>query len=256
MFFGIGSYTSALLFTKMGISPWLGLIAGGIVAAFFSQIIGYPLFRLAGHYFAIATIVVAEIVQTVLINWDYCGGARGLWIPILDEGIGNLQFHSSKTPYYFIGCGLCCFIFFLTFRIQQSKLGYYFRAIKNEPVTARSRGINTSLHKSVALLISAFFMGMVGAFYSQYILFIDPRSVLPTGLSVTIALIPILGGIGTLWGPLIGAAILIPLSELSRAYLGGGEKAIDLIVYGVLIMGISLYEPRGIMGFFKRGREQ
>ena len=255
VFFGTGAYTSAILVSKFAMNPWIGLIAGGFCALLLSQVIAYPLFRLAGHYFAVATLVLAEIVQTLMDNWDYCGGASGLWLPILPEGTLNLQFAASKTPYYFVGFALMSVIFFLTYLIRESKWGYYFKAIKDEPETARSRGINTALYKSIAFAISAFFMGMVGAYYSQYIMFISPSGVYLLELSITSALIPILGGMVTLWGPLIGSAVLITLSELSRGYLGGGGKAIDLIVYGLLIMIIAVYQPKGILGFVQKRRE-
>lgn len=255
VFFGTGAYASAILVSKFDINPWIGLIAGGFCALLLSQVIAYPLFRLAGHYFAVATLVLAEIVQTLMDNWDYCGGASGLWLPILPEGTLNLQFAASKVPYYFVGFALMSVIFSLTYLIRESKWGYYFKAIKDEPETARSRGINTAFYKSIAFAISAFFMGMVGAYYSQYILFISPSGVYLLELSITTALIPILGGMGTLWGPLIGSAVLITLSELSRGYLGGGGKAIDLIVYGLLIMIIAVYQPKGILGFVQKRRE-
>ena len=253
MFFGTGAYSLAILLAKMDVNPWIGIIAGGVFAGIFSQVIAYPLLRLAGHYFAVATMVMNEIVQTLMINWDYCGGARGLWFPIKDEGFLNIQF-SSKIPYYFIGFGLLCVVFILTRLVQKSKLGYYLRAIKDAPDTARSRGINTTIYKCISLAVSAFLMGMVGAYYAQYIFCIDPRSVYFIGLSINVMLIPILGGLGTLWGPMIGAVILIPLSEFSRAYLGGGEKAIDLLVYGLLIMIFAVYQPKGLMGFFQKRR--
>jgi branched-chain amino acid transport system permease protein len=254
VFFGTGAYASAILVSKFDMNPWIGLMAGGFCALLLSQVIAYPFFRLSGHYFAVATLVMAEIVQTLMDNWDFCGGARGLWLPILPGGFRNLQFDASKVPYYFVGFALMCAIFSLTYLIRESKWGYYFKAIKDEPETARSRGINTSLYKSIAFAISAFFMGVTGGYYSQYIMFISPSGVYLLELSITTALIPILGGMGTLWGPLIGSAILITLSELSRAYLGGGGKAIDQIVYGLLIMIIAVYQPKGILGFVQKRR--
>ena len=121
MFFGTGAYALSLLLVKAGINPWIGMLAGGVSAALLSQVIAYPLLRLGGHYFAVATMVMAEIIQTVMINWDFCGGARGLWLPILDDGLLNLQFSKSKLPYYFVGFGLFCGVFFLTYLIGKSK---------------------------------------------------------------------------------------------------------------------------------------
>ena len=252
MFFGTGAYASSILMIKLGINPWIGMCVGGLLAAFLSQTIAWPLLRLSGHYFAVATIVINEILMTIFVNWDFCGGAAGCWLPILDDGILNMQFSESKTPYYFIGLMLLIVVFGITFCVQKTKLGYYLRAINSEADTSRARGINNTLYKSISLGLSAFLTGIIGAFYAQYVFCIDPRTVFHINISLMIALIPILGGLGTLWGPLLGAALLIPLGEVSRAYFGGGERALDQIIYGLLIMVIAVYQPKGLVGIFEQ----
>jgi len=254
VYFGCGAYTSTLLLVKWGLSPWLGMLAGAGLAMGLSLIIGYPCFRLAGHYFAIATIAIGEIAQISMVNWKGGGGAVGLYIPLLDESFVNLEFHTTKVPYYYIALGITAILFFVTYLIEKSWLGFYFRAIKGDLDAARALGINIPKYKSIALAISAFFTAVAGTFYAQYVLFIDPESVLPLMLSILICLVAILGGVGTVWGPFLGAAILVPLSEFTRTYLGGGGRAIDLMIYGALIVLIARFQPEGLMGMIKKFR--
>jgi len=252
LFFGTGAYTSTLLLMKLDVSPWAGMLAGGFVSVGVSYIIGYPCFKLAGHYFAIATIAIGEIAQVWMLNWDWAGSAIGLTLPILPESLINLEFHSSKAPYYYIALGILALTILVTYGIDRSKLGYYFKAIKGDLEAARSLGIDVGRYKSYALALSAFFTSICGSFYAQYVLFIDPDSVFPLILSIIPCLIATLGGVGTIWGPVIGAFILIPISETTRIYLGGGGKGTDLILYGLLIMIISIYQPFGVIGIAKR----
>jgi branched-chain amino acid transport system permease protein len=256
VFFGTGAYTSTLMLMKLGVSPWAGMVAGGLISIGLAFIIGYPCFKLAGHYFAIATIAIGEIAQQWMLNWDWAGAAVGLTLPILPESFVNLEFHTSKVPYYYIAFGILTLITLVTYWIDRSKLGYYFKAIKGDLEAARSLGINVSRYKFYALALSAFFTSICGSFYAQYILFIDPDSVFPLMLSIIICLVATLGGVGTVWGPVIGAFILIPISEFTRIHFGGGGKGTDLIIYGFLIMVISIYQPFGVIGISKRFKKK
>jgi len=256
LFFGIGAYTSTLMLMKLWVSPWVGMLAGGAISIGVSLIIGYPCFKLAGHYFAIATIAIAEIAMVWMLNWDWAGAAVGLTLPILPESLINLEFHSSKAPYYYIAFGLLILALGATFWIDRSKLGYYFKAIKGDLEAARSLGIHVIKYKFYALALSAFFTSICGSFYAQYVLFIDPDSVFPLMLSIIPCLIATLGGVGTIWGPVIGSFILIPISEFTRIYLGGGGKGTDLILYGFLIIIISVYQPFGLIGLIRRLRKK
>jgi branched-chain amino acid transport system permease protein len=255
VFFGIGAYTSTLLGREAGLSPWLGLAAGGALAVVASQIIGYPVFRLRGHYFAIATIAIGEIVQTLMINWDWAGGARGVFVQIKrPDSVVNFQFHDSKAAYYYIALGLLLVALAATRWLERSRSGYYFRAIREDQDAAASLGIHVAREKHRAIAISAALTALGGSFYAQYIFFIDPESVFPLSLSVLICLVAVLGGVGTLWGPVLGAAVLVPLSEGTRVYFGGTGKALDLLVYGALIMVISVVQPAGLIGLGRRLR--
>jgi branched-chain amino acid transport system permease protein len=254
VFFGVGAYTSTLLLVKLGITPWVGMVAGGLAAAVLSQIIGYPCFRLRGHYFVIATIVLAELFQILFINWKWAGGAIGINLPLLPESWLNFEFNSSKLPYYYIGLSLLAVVVGATYLIERSKAGFYFRAIKEDPEAARSLGINITAFKMLAMAISAFFTGVAGVFYAQFVLYVSPDNVLQFSLSTLAMLIPVLGGIGLLWGPVLGAFILIPMSEFTRIYLSGAGSAIDLVVYGLLIVLVAVFEPRGLLALPDRLR--
>jgi branched-chain amino acid transport system permease protein len=248
-FYGLGAYTSTLLFTRLGINPWLAIPAGGLVAASLSVLIGWSCFRLKGHYFAMATIAVAEIIQIIFTNWEYAGAAVGLNLP-MEEGWKTLIF-SSKEPYYYLALALLLLTLAVNWAIEKSYLGYYFRAIKDEPDAACSLGVNLRRYKLFAFAISSFFTALGGSLYAQKELYIDPGSVLHTGLSIKMALVAILGGVGTLFGPLFGAAILTIIEEGSRILFGGSGRGTDLIIYAALIVLIAVYYPNGVMGWLR-----
>lgn len=251
VFFGIGAYTSSILLMRFDLSPWVGMLAGVLVAVGVSQVIGYPCFRLRGHYFAIATIAIGEIVQTIMINWDALGGARGLWLPIRPSSLANFQF-TAKAPYYYIALAMLIASVATTRLVERARMGYYFRAIREDPDAAASLGIPVTRYKLLAIALSAAFTALGGTLYAQYILFIDPESVFPLSLSLLICLVAVLGGVGSLWGPLLGAAVLIPLSEFSRVWFGGTGKAVDLMIYGGLILLVAVFQPEGLMGALRR----
>jgi len=257
VFFGIGAYTSTILLIRWHISPWVGMLAGVLLSLAVTLVVGYPTFRLSGHYFAIATIAVGEIARFLVANWPFAGGAVGLYVPLLREGLRTFEFHTTKAPYYYISLLLFMAVTVATAFLEHSRAGYYFRAIRADPDAARSLGIPIHRYKLLALALSAAFTAMGGTFYAQYVLYIDPESVLPLMLSVIICLVAVLGGVGTLWGPVLGAVVLIPLSEGTRVYLagmGGAGRAFDLIVYGAMIVLMSVFEPTGLVGLWRRVR--
>lgn len=247
-FFGIGAYTSTILLVQYGVNPWLGAGIGGVVAVLASLVIGWPCFRLKGHYFTMATIAVAEIIQTLFNNWELAGAAVGLTIPMDRQGWGTLIF-ASKLPYYYLALGLLAISLAVNWWIAGSHLGYYFRAIKDEPDAARSLGVNLTRYKLVALAFSSFLAALGGSLYAQKELYIDPASVLHTGLSIKMALVSILGGVGSLFGPAVGAAALTLIEEGSRMLFGGTGRGTDLIVYAAIIIAIAVYKPGGLIGW-------
>lgn len=259
VFFAVGAYTSTLLLTRQGLTPWVGMPLGAALAAALALVIGYPVFRLGGHYFAIATIAIGEIAQTILLNTDAVGGATGLTLPLVRDLRGTpidswyyLQFNQHRVPYYYIALALVVLVTAAVVAIDRTKPGYYLKAIKNDQEAARSLGIHVTRYKLFALMASAAFSALVGSFYAQYLLYIDPESTAGLSLSILIALIAILGGAGSVWGPAAGAFLLIPLSEFTRARFGGGGRAVDLVLYGALIVLISIFQPAGIAGLVRR----
>ncbi|HEU5322044.1 MAG TPA: branched-chain amino acid ABC transporter permease, partial [Methylomirabilota bacterium] len=228
-------------------------VAGAGLAVLVSQLVGYPVFRLRGHYFAIATIAVGEIVQTLVINWDWAGGARGVFVPIRrGDSLAWLQFNASKAAYYYLALALLLLALATTRRLERSRHGYYFRAVREDQEAAASLGVPVAREKHRAIAVSAALTALGGTFYAQYLLFVDPESVFPLSLSILICLVAVLGGVGTLWGPVVGAAVLVPLSEGTRVWLGGGGKALDLLVYGALIVLVSVVQPAGLVGLATR----
>ena len=247
-FFGIGAYTSSFLLLTFQVSPWIGLVAGGLISSLLAAAIGYPCSNLRGHYFAIASIAFAEIVRTVFSNWQMVGAAEGLTIPMLKESLAHFMFHSSKLPYYYIVLSFLLLAVAVCYWVSTSKMGYYFRAIKESHEIAQVLGVNVVRYRLYAIMISAFLTSMAGTFYAQYILYIDPDSVMILPISVQIVLVAMLGGAGTVLGPVVGSAVLVPLSEYSRAWLGYKGTGMDMIIYGTLITLISMYRPDGVWG--------
>ncbi len=247
-FFGIGAYTSSYLLVTHHVSPWIGIFVGGILAALTAAAIGIPCSNLRGHYFAIASIAFGEIVRIHFNNWKLIGAAEGLTLPMLPESFSNFMFHSSKAPYYYIILAFLIVSLIVCYVVATSKAGYYFRAIKESHEVAKVLGINFVHYRLIAIMISAFLTAMAGTFYAQYILYLDPESVLILPISVQVVLVAMLGGAGTIIGPVIGAAILIPVSEITRVMLGHKGTGIDMMVYGTLIMLISMYQPKGVWG--------
>ena len=249
-FFGIGAYTSSFLLITYHINPWLGLVVGGLIAALVAAAIGYPCSNLRGHYFAIASIAFGEIVRTHFNNWKLVGAAEGMTLPMLEESFENFMFHSSKLPYYYIMLAFLIISLVVCYIVATSKMGYYFRAIKESHDVAKVLGINVVWYRLIAIMISAFLTAMDGTFYAQYVLYLDPESVLILPISIQIVLISMLGGAGSIMGPVIGAAILMPVSEITRVMLGHKGTGIDMIIYGALITLISVYQPKGVWGLF------
>ena len=249
-FFGIGAYTSSFLLITYHINPWLGLVVGGLIAALVAAAIGYPCSNLRGHYFAIASIAFGEIVRTHFNNWKLVGAAEGMTLPMLEESFRNFMFHSSKLPYYYIMLAFLIISLVVCYIVATSKMGYYFRAIKESHDVAKVLGINVVWYRLIAIMISAFLTAMVGTFYAQYVLYLDPESVLILPISIQIVLISMLGGAGSIMGPVIGAAILMPVSEITRVMLGHKGTGIDMLIYGALITLISVYQPKGVWGLF------
>ena len=242
-FFGIGAYTTAVIASKTSLSPWWGIIAGPIFVLPIAMVVGWICFRLRGPYFTLATIAVGEVVRLVVLNWsDLTGGAVGVVIrPSILSG-------TSKVPYYYIVLIVAVVTVVLCQAISRRKLGYYLLAIREDEETAESIGVDTTGYKLIALAISASLTAVAGAFYANYFLFVDPTIVLPLDLSVEIVLMAIIGGLGTVAGPVLGAVLLKLSSEIFRNEFAQA----NLLIYGALLVAVILFMPDGLMGGFRR----
>ena len=254
-FFGIGAYTSTVLLIYWGISPWLGMLAGGCISGIVGIIISYPTSRLRGHYFAIATLALLFVIKVLIENWKFLGAAQGLSVPLLKESsLLYFQFHGSKIPYYYIMLALLVLGVVLAKAAINSKIGYYLRALRESPEVAQSLGVNTVKYRLIAIALSAFLAAISGTFYAQYVLYIDPPSVISLMLSVHVVLISVFGGTGTINGPLLGTIILIPLINLINAWLGGAGRGIAFMVFGAIIIVVCLIQPDGLIKYFEEWR--
>ena len=255
LFFGLGAYTTAVGGVEFGLNPWLGLLSGGLIAVAASIVIGLPVFRLRGHYFSIATIAVGEIAYLIFLNWGFVGGARGQSIPIAEDSLLELQFSGQqKWEYYYIAAVLLLGALIATRAILRSRIGHYLIAIREDQEAAASVGIPVARYKQIALSFSAFVVAVAGGFFAQYVLFVDPDSVLALAVSIQITIAAVLGGVRSMWGPVIGATVLLSLTESARLYLGGTGEALNLVTYGLLIMIIAAFEPNGLIGVAQRVR--
>ena len=248
-FFGLGAYTSTILQIDFGISPWLGMIAGGVVAAIASLPIGWLCFRLRGPYFAIATIAAAQVLMLIFLKFrDFAWGAEGTTIPNLGNSPLMMQFE-AKAAYYYVALGLLALGLAITYRIEKSWMGYYLVAIGEDEDAAEAVGVNAPRVKRDIYMISAFLTALAGTFYTQYIYFIDPNTAFNFSVSIEAALVSIVGGVGTLWGPVIGTVLLETTSALLQSWLGGSTGGVQLTVYSLILMAVILWRPTGIMGF-------
>ncbi len=252
LYMGIGAYVSTMLYLKLGIPPTVGMFAGGLVAGLAALLVGWPCFRLSGHYYAIATVVVGEIGYLLFLNWEWVGAATGLYIPFRGESLVELQFRTNKYPIHLVVLAFAALAWAAAYVIEGGRWGYSWRAVRDDVVAARSLGVRVFPSKMAAAAISGGLTGLGGAIYAQYVGYIDPDSILAGHLSILIALPAVLGGVGTLWGPLLGAALLMPLTELTRSYLGGGGRGVDLMIYGGLIVVVALLRPAGLVSLFQR----
>ena len=250
LYFGLGGYTSTMLLLNVGLPPVFGMLVGGLVGGLGALLVGWPCFRLSGHYYAVATVVVGEIGYLLFINWDAVGGASGLTVPIAGRSWLFLQFGTSKLPWLYITLAFAAVAWIVAYLVEGSRWGYSWRAVKDDVTAARSLAVRVFPSKMAAAAISGFLTGVGGAIYAQYVGYIDPDSILAGSFSILIALPAVLGGVGTLWGPLLGSAVLIPVSELSRSYLGSSGSGVDLMIYGGLIVAVSLARPAGLVSLF------
>lgn len=256
LFYGIGAYASAIGFLHFNITPWISIWIGVLISIIVAYLVGAPLLRLKGHYFAVASMAVGEAGRIIFTNTEYIGGATG--VDFLNRKVNmwySMQFN-GKLYYYYIFLGFAVLIFMLVVYLDKSKFGYYLRTIKGNEMAAESVGINTAKYKLKAYILSAAIVSIGGSLYAQYMLYIDPNMLMTLNVSLMICLVTVMGGVGKVFGPLAGAIVLTFVSEYSRVLLSGSGSGIDLLFYGVLVIIVVLYLPEGILSLFNRRKSK
>jgi branched-chain amino acid transport system permease protein len=255
-YFGLGAYTSTILLIRFDVSPWIGMLAGGIVAMLASLPIGALCFRLRGPYFAISTIATAQVLMLLFLKFrDFAWGAEGTTMPNLGNAPLMMQF-DAKSAYYYIALGMLALGLVITYAIERSWMGYYLVAVGEDEDAAEAIGVNAMLIKRQIYMISAFLTGMAGTFYVQYIYFIDPQTAFSFNISVEAALVSIVGGIGTLWGPVVGTVLLEATSALLQSWFGSSHGGLQLTVYSLILITVILWRPSGFLGVFTDAYER
>ncbi len=252
-FVGIGAYASALLSVQAGLTPWLGMLVGGALSAALGTVVGYLGFRfgLRGFYFVLLTVAFAEVCRIVALNTDAVGGALGYYITFTGDP-RQFQFQDNRA-YYYIALGLMVAATGVVRWIERRRFGAYLVAIREDEGACEALGVNTFQYKMLAMVVSSFLTGVGGTFYAFYLFSLQPNAVFGIPLSVEIIIRPIVGGAGTLLGPILGSFILSPLAEISRVYVGHGSwSGAHLIVYGLLLIAVVLFLPQGAYPALRR----
>jgi branched-chain amino acid transport system permease protein len=227
------------------------MFCGAGLSILVALLIGLPCFRLTSHFFALATIAFAEVLRLLASFWrGLTNGGVGLLIPF-EPGVKNFIFR-GKLTYAYIILAMMLAIFFITALLKNSRFGYYLVALREDQNAAESLGVSTLGYKMRALIISVFFTSLAGSFYAQYFAFIDPDIVFSTNLSIQLALLSIIGGTGTVLGPIIGAVFLTPLDVFLRSWLGGFLSGLNFLVYGLVLIIAVMFLPQGIFGWIKK----
>jgi branched-chain amino acid transport system permease protein len=253
LYIGIGAYATTYLAQTIGLTPWIGMFLGGFIAVAIALFLGFLGFRfgLRGVYFVIMTIAFAELARLAVSHIEALGSFTGIFLDF-NPSFYNFQFRGNM-PYYYIALGFMVASLIAVRIIEVSKVGRFIVAIREDEEAAQALGVNTFKYNMIAIAISAFMTSLAGAFYANYIFYLHPNSLFGMSLSIELILRPIVGGLGTLFGPVIGSIILTPLSEISRAYFAkGGLEGLHLILYGVLTILVVLFMPKGIVVYVQR----
>jgi branched-chain amino acid transport system permease protein len=250
LFAGIGAYTSTLLFIELGLTPWIGMFVGAFLAMIAGFLIGLPTLKLRGAYFALSSIAFLEGLRVVTENTKVLfgvkiNGPQGLLLPLKGNSLYYFQF-DNKIWYYYVILIMTAIVLYITYKVSVSRLGYYLMAGGEDKEAAEALGVNVFRCKMIAMMMSTFLTALGGTFYAQLVRYIYPRGIMNLELAFEIAFIAIVGGRGTIAGPILGSFLLVPVAELTRIYLGGSYLGIHLVVYGIVLMLVMIFEPRGI----------
>ncbi len=245
VFLGITAYTSTMLFVYLGITPWLGMFVGILMSVAIAAVIGFLTFKLRDAFFALTSIAIIQVFRLLALYFkSYTGGARGIILQPRNDPI-NFMF-LDILPYYYISLGFLVFSILLAYFLDKGKLGYYLKAIGDDELACEAIGINTLKYKIYAFMLSALIAAPVGTLYAQYIMYVTPDGVFSFPHSIKVAVMAIIGGSGTLLGPIIGASILIPLEQILTVYFSG-VYGLNLVIYGVLLILVMRVIPGGII---------
>jgi len=249
MFYGIGAYTTSLLVTHFGLTPWIGMWIGAVLAALVGAAVGYPCFRLRGPFFSLSTIAFLEVIRLLSIHFvGLTGGSAGLIVP-LKLGWAWMVF-SEKVNYLYIAFSLLLLCLGVSLAIRQSRLGFYLTAVREREDAALAAGINNSQVKLKAVMVSAMLTALIGAFHAMYLTFLEPATMFSLGTSIEVAMFSLIGGLGTVAGPLLGTVLVVPLAEMARGWLGASASGLHGVVYGTVLVLITLTLPAGLVGTF------
>jgi branched-chain amino acid transport system permease protein len=251
VFFGFGAYSAVVVYTHLEWPPIAGAPIGMLLSMLVAAVIGVPTLRLSGHYFSMATIAVGELVRVLSSTSDFLGGAQGLGGPAMPRSVFDLSFLSA-APFYYIFLAVLAVLLGLTWWIERSRMGFYLRAIKDSERAARSLGVSSGRYKLYAYMLSGAFASLAGSLYLCMFGFVDPESGFGLLISVKMVVMAALGGAGQLFGPLVGALILVPLEELSNSLLGGQGAGLTFVVYGAIILIIARFLPSGLLSLLDR----
>lgn len=259
-FFGIGAYTDAYLLVDHGISPWLSMVIGALLSAFAGVVIAYLClrYRLAGAYFALATFAFAQMFLLVAQSLGFLNKTEGFNVPILPhESWAMMQFDQGSNYYYWIPLGILVIGVAGTIAFVNTRAGQYVQAVRDDEIAAASLGVNALRYQLISVALSCALTAVAGAFYTQYYFFVGPDQAFGPTVSIQAIIPAVIGGIGTIWGPLIGALIVGPLSQAITSLLRDppgflgflqGVSGLDVAVYAALLILIVLFMPKGIYG--------
>ncbi len=248
-FFGLGAYTTILLLEKFGVSPWIGLPLSAIPPVLLGLLFSFLTLRygLKLDYFALLTLAVMVVMSIIFSQLPFAGGAQGIWVSFRGESFAKMIF-AEKTPYLYIALLLLLIGVFINYRIYRSRMGKYFMAIRDDEVAASTLGVNIAYYKTLAVVLTAALEGVAGGFHVIYTTLVEPPLVFDLALNVELITAPLIGGLGTILGPVIGSLLNKPLVEILRGSLAGVRAGSTLIIYGVFLIGFILFLPQGITG--------
>jgi branched-chain amino acid transport system permease protein len=255
-YLGLGAFTSGTLLIRWNITPWIGMIAGGLIAAAFAFLVGYPLFRFKVRevWYALSSAALVLVLRVAFMMWEEVGGPTERYIPFYDWSLYHLRFR-SYIPYYYLILIILIITLWLNHRIRNRKLGYYLLALGDNEEAAEILGVDARGSKLKALMIYAFIVGVLGGVYACLYGFIHPNFFSST-ISLEVSILGVVGGVGITYGPLLAALILVSGRELLRANVGGQLESLYLAIYAIVLIVIALFRPQGIGSLLQKALEK